>query len=253
MRHGHVIWGTPTLLNAFAEECAFPLNSSLSLKYPSLEVGFDDDGFRFYGSYGNRTEQQHFHLPQNWDEAVTAVKKQHAEFICPPVLDTKAPIKPFEAVDTSTLKPGDFVFVLPEDSCFDNCEHDDSGNAMIQIVSKENPSNLGWVSLLFSDGSTNTYKKVRRATPEEIEKCCVIPASAGGYKLEDDINKNGQKTIGYGCRQFTSEQIDALIEAISISGDIGKIAKFTLKNGKLTIGDIAFDTKILATLKSKIK
>lgn len=258
MKHGHVIWGTPALLKTFAEECNVQINSSLSLTYPTFEVGFDEDGFKFYGSYGGRTGNSHFHLPKDWDKAVLAIKNQYAEFTSQPTpADNKVSTGSVsEAIDINTLKYGDFVVVLPEDNHYYNCEHNDKGEVIPQMFLQLTQTSKGWVDLLFSNGSgSNCYQKVRRATPEEIEQYHKVPEEVGGHKLVKG-GKSGESTkstIGYGCRQFTQEDIDALINALRIATEISWYEKFTLGKDKITIGDTSFTIGTLAALKLKIK
>jgi len=70
------------------------------------------------------------------------------------------------------FKVGDWVVVLPEDSYFKNSE-----KCAQRIRSIDpSPKNTLPYQLEFKNGSTNTYKKIRKATPEEIADV------NGGYK-----------------------------------------------------------------------
>jgi len=70
------------------------------------------------------------------------------------------------------FKAGDWVVVLPEDSYFKNSE-----KCAQRIRSIDpSPKNTLPYQLEFKNGSTNTYKKIRKATPEEIADV------NGGYK-----------------------------------------------------------------------
>lgn len=62
------------------------------------------------------------------------------------------------------FKEGDWVVVLPEDRDYYNCE-----KCLQKIASINNyGSNDVWYSLLFKNGTTNSYQKIRMATEKEI-------------------------------------------------------------------------------------
>ncbi len=94
-------------------------------------------------------------------------------------------VETWEPVYEEQLKPGDWVVVLPTDSCYNNCEQ---GKA--QKVIELNPS--GSIAVAFSDGTRNSYTNVRRATPEEIELAQVKVVRMGGENGFDLTVKRGR-------------------------------------------------------------
>ncbi len=84
------------------------------------------------------------------------------------------------------FKVGDWVVVLPEDIYFKNSE-----KCAQRIRSIDpSPKNILPYQLEFKNGSTNTYKKIRKATPEEIADVNG-GYKAGIYKEPDSTHSSG--------------------------------------------------------------
>lgn len=65
-------------------------------------------------------------------------------------------------IDLKDLKVGDWVVVLKEDSCYHNCEKERP--QQVKRISTDFTS----ASISFSNGHTNSYTKMRKATKEEL-------------------------------------------------------------------------------------
>lgn len=144
-------------------------------------------------------------------------------------------------------KVGDWVVVLPEDTCYYNSEKGPQKIAEIRGKGATLP-----YSLEFSNGDTNSYKLIRRATKEEIDnlkpktKTLVlgtprqsIVVSKGKARCEstdfpvqklrelvltmrsnDEVELSGYKVsfafVHIGCTCFSKEDIDLIIKEESI-------------------------------------
>ncbi len=124
-------------------------------------------------------------LPKDWDKALELLKSKK-----------ETPLSPSE------VKVGDIVVVLPSDECYDNSEK------CPQVVTKVRPENDLPFQLLFQNGGTNVYSEVRKATPEEAAS--FVKEEIQGYYPEQRCS-----TIGYGCNQFTAEELRSILIAFS--------------------------------------
>ncbi len=174
------ISGSASLIEALVKESGIVLAPSRSKVRTSL-ITDEYDNFK----YGTNTASVDFNLPQDWDNALTYLKL------------------PFAPIDVRTLKKGDLVVVLPIDTWYTNakqgevqavCEISDNGEVTLE--------NGRW------------YTKMRRATEDEIERFVSLPE----YIKEWKLNQRDSTTIGYGCKQFTKEEIESILDMMELLG-----------------------------------
>lgn len=82
-------------------------------------------------------------------------------------------VSPSTAIPISNLKPGDWVVVLPQDPHYFNCEQN-KAQLVVDV-------RTDWVTLKFKNGSTNSYKIVRKAyfnelSPESVSQSFGVAA-----------------------------------------------------------------------------
>ncbi len=119
-------------------------------------------------------------------------------------------------VPVESLKLGDWVVVLPQDDCFINAEQ---GIAQ-EVIRVDN----GRVTVLFSNGSQNSYRLVRMATPAEVADAVARrqrQAKAPNYSVAGNycnFNK-GAKTVSFGCLTLNKGDVAMVLKVIKSTGD----------------------------------
>lgn len=202
MKKEFAITGSTSLKEAFVKEAKLSVYDDRTISNFSHLVPYSLMKRGVQGSVGGGTRTL-FTLPQDYEKAMKYVNSYYTE-------EKKKTEKKEKAVDISTLKRGDFVVVLKEDDNYDNSEK------CVQMVSSTSNIVSGWVQLLFKNGSTNSYNKVRMATKAEIKKAFPIPDEIEGY--ENEMTKG---RVSYGCKEFTKEEVKTLIDAMEILNRIG--------------------------------
>lgn len=109
------------------------------------------------------------------------------------------------------FKVGDLVVVLPEDAHYHN-----SAQGKAQEIVEVRSFVLPYV-LSFADGSTNSYRLIRKATQAEIDKYLAKnkPIKISGYKAE--FNK-ANKTVSFGCKKdITKKDLEAILTVMKLN------------------------------------
>jgi len=108
----------------------------------------------------------------------------------------------------TTFKAGDYVVVLKTDLFYYNAEQ---GKAQRINVVHDRSFNL-----YFRDGSTNSYSKVRKATPSEIAETKKI--TCGNVTIADRVsNYSVPGRVSFGCNTYTKEDVASVRKLISVS------------------------------------
>lgn len=216
---GFAIYGTQALREAFVKETGLSLYSDSTLSRHDTLVPYDNDGEKkLQGGGGVSDGRVRFNLPEDYSKALDYVKEYYEE--------KEEKEEEGGAVNVNSLKPGEWVVVLEEDEHYYNSEK------IPQRVVNINCS-TGWVTLRFQNGEENSYQKVRRTTSEEIEK--MFLSQICGY--DKKVVKG--KTLGYGCKTFSKEEVKAILTAMKcfkvLDGYLKSVTGDTLDFGDVKV------------------